>query len=112
MPELDLDTVKQDLIGIAEKALSGFIEVIKQDGAEAAAKGKEFAAIAQALTKDLVDQKITQQQFRDGLANIELALESYLLAEGLKQSRKQLGVAVSILKKVAKIAISVVVSLL
>lgn len=64
--------------------------------------------MATALTQDLVAGVITREEYLDGLENIRMAMDSYLITKGYKQSRKHLKILIKVLKNVAKIAISVV----
>lgn len=108
MAGLNKKQIGKDLLGIAKESLDSYLDVMKEEGADAAAKGKKFADMATALTEDLVAGVITRDQYLDALENIRLAMDSYLLAKGYKQSRKHLKILIKVLKNVAKIAISVV----
>lgn len=110
MPSVDKEQIKNDLLDIAKESLDSYLDVMKEEGADAANKGKQFAKIAMMLTKDIVSGTITTKQYDDALENIKMSIESYLAAEGYRQSRKHLKILVGVLKKAARIAVSIIVA--
>ena len=106
MPNFNKDQIKSDLLDIAKDSLDSYLDVMKEEGADATKKGSQFAKVAGMLSKDVIAGVITEDQYKDGLDNIKLALESYLVAEGYRQSRKHLNMLFEILLKVARVAAS------
>lgn len=103
----DFKKLQNELIQIGKDAVSTWLNVAKEDGKEAAEKAKEFAEMAKELTAEAIRGDITQESFKDSLDDLELALESYLITQSYKKSRKHLRLLVKILKRTVNAAIKI-----
>lgn len=101
-----LNELKDALLANAKELAKAFLGILKEDGKAMAMRGKEFTNTAQELLKELMAGKITKEEFDYELANLSLALQSYLAKEAYKKSRKYLAIFLNGLKALASIAIS------
>jgi len=104
-----LDAILAKLLETSKETLRMALESFKGDGEAALDKGKQFAKAAEALTVDLVKRKITQEEYKDAMENIALAMDAFLVSEGYAKSRKYLTIAVDVLKNMVSMVISALV---
>lgn len=104
--ETVLQDLKNALLANAKELSKAFLGVLKDDSKALLMRGREFTNTTQELLKELMEGKITKDEFDYELSNLSLALQSYLAKEAYKKSRKYLAIFLNGLKALASIIIS------
>lgn len=115
MPEINLtktqlDKLKNELIQIAKSSLKQFVDALKEDGVEMITKARVFTEQAEDLTIAMLSGQVDKDQYLDSLDDLKLAMSSFMSTTAYKKRRKLLASLVNILKKVASVAFSVLLT--